>query len=152
MQRWIVLGIIAMVLVVGGAVFGLRIYKENRPYPVWVPLPLPASVTVEKQDQLAKDLKAKICERSNLIKVSKDVGLVKEWALASDELCADVLARKVFVRTGDRDTPMGKEPAIHVGVNGVKKERAVSEKISMRLMMDVWNILGIKPPPTKNSY
>jgi hypothetical protein len=41
---------------------------------------------------------------------------------------------------------MGKVPAIHIGVNGKNKEREVSGQIAMRLIQDVWKILGIEPP------
>jgi hypothetical protein len=44
---------------------------------------------------------------------------------------------------------MGKVPAIHIGVHGKRKESALSGKIAMRLMDDVWPILGIDPPPQK---
>jgi hypothetical protein len=66
--------------------------------------------------------------------------------LRSDEQCARELADRLFVRSGDADTPMGKVPAILIGVNGKRKEREVSGEIAMRLMDDVWEILGIDPP------
>ena len=46
---------------------------------------------------------------------------------------------------------MGKVPAIHIGVKGKAKESEVSGEIAMRLMDDVWKILGIKPPKKKQS-
>ncbi len=42
---------------------------------------------------------------------------------------------------------MGKVPAIHIGLTGKRKEREVSGAVAMRLMDDVWKILGIKAPP-----
>jgi hypothetical protein len=44
---------------------------------------------------------------------------------------------------------MGKVPAILVGLTGKNKEREVSGEIAMRLMDDVWKILGVEPPPKK---
>jgi hypothetical protein len=148
MQRWIVLGVAAMVLLFGGGAFALRTYKQNRPNPVWVPLPLNPNVSVEKQDELARELKAKLSEREKLVKVSHDLSLPKEWALPTDEVCADVLARRIFVRSGEHETPMGKVPSVNVGIDGKRKERVISEKIAMRLMKDVWEHLGVKVPPT----
>ena len=81
-----------------------------------------------------------------LAKVSKDVGLVTKWERPSDEACAAELGNRIFVRAGEMDTPMGKVPAIHVGLTGKRKEREVSGEIAMRLMDDVWKILGIDPP------
>jgi hypothetical protein len=71
---------------------------------------------------------------------------VSKWGLVSDEAGAVEIGRRLFVRAGDADTPMGKVPAVHIGVNGKRKEREVSGQIAMRLMEDVWKILGIKPP------
>ena len=42
-----------------------------------------------------------------------------------------------------------KVPSINVGVKGKRKNQELSGKIAMRLMEDVWNFLGIKPPPKK---
>jgi hypothetical protein len=42
---------------------------------------------------------------------------------------------------------MGGYPVVQIGARGKKKERELSGQISMRLMNDVWRILGIKPPP-----
>jgi hypothetical protein len=43
-------------------------------------------------------------------------------------------------------TPMGKVPAIHVGLNGKRKEFDQCGEIAMRLMDDVWPVLGMDPP------
>jgi len=149
MQRWIVVGVIAMAMVFGGGLFAFRTYKQNRPYPVWVPLPINPELPTERQDEIAKNLKTQLLERKILVQVSKDVGLKSEWQLASDDLCADELAKRVFVRLGDTTTKMGRVPSVNIGLNGKSKERAVSEKIAMRLIKDVYTILGIDPPPGK---
>lgn len=146
MQRWIALGLVAMMLLCGGALFAFRSYKQNRPHPVWVPLPVNAALPVAKRDEVIAELKKKIGDSGNLISVCKDVSLAKKWGLDSDEEAAAELGRRLFVRPGDADTPMGKVPAIHIGVNGKNKEREVSGQIAMRLIQDVWKILGIEPP------
>lgn len=141
-----------MMLFVGGlCAYYKMVYQPNRPHPVWVPLPINPELESAKRDLIIKDLKAKLSEREFLVKVSKDVNLVEKWNLASDEQCANEIARRLFVKAGDADTPMGKVPAIHVGVRGKDKESAVSSAIAMRLMEDVWKIFGIKPPPKKES-
>ena len=58
---------------------------------------------------------------------------------------AEEIRRRLYVRAGEADTPMGKVPAIHIGVNGKVKEQVVSGEIAMRLMDDVWKIIGFKP-------
>ncbi|MEO5712082.1 MAG: hypothetical protein ABIT37_01220 [Luteolibacter sp.] len=149
MQRWIVVGVIAMAMVFGGGLFAFRTYKQNLPYPVWVPLPINPELSTERQDAIAKDLKAKLLDHRILVQVSKDVGLKSEWQLASDEQCADELAKRLFIRLGDTNTKMGRVPTVNVGVNGKTKERGVSEKVAVRLIKDVYKILGIDPPPAK---
>ena len=136
----------AVMLFLGGSFFAYKYYKANRPHPVWVPLPINPELESAKRDSIIKELKAKLSEKNLLVKVSQDVGLVKKWRLASYEEGAREIGSRLFVRSGDRDTPMGKVPAILIGVSGKAKESAVSGEIAMRLIEDVWKILGIKPP------
>ena len=150
MQRWIVGGLIGMLLLGGGLVgYYKMVYQPSRPAPVWVPLPIRADLEIAKQDELVSNLKTKLSDKEILLNVSKDVGLMKKWNLASDEEGAREIGSRLFVRTGEADTPMGKVPAIHIGVTGTRKEREVSGEIAMRMMRDVWKILGIEPPPQK---
>lgn len=138
-----------MILLLGGAFFAVKALKQNRPSPVWVPLAINPETPVEKQDEIARELKAKLSDREILKVVSKDLGLAAAWKLPTDAAAADELARRMFVRAGERETPLGKTPTIDIGVNGKVKERAMSEKISLRLMDDVSKILGIELPPKK---
>lgn len=135
-----------MLLLVGGVGFAYYTYKQNYADPIWVPLPIKAELTVEKRDQIARDLKAKLGEPKVLIKVSQDLGLARKWQVGSDEAAAKELGKRLFVTAGEVDTPLGKVPSLNVGVTGKHKEREVSGEISVRLMDDVWKILGIKPP------
>jgi hypothetical protein len=138
-----------MILLLGGAFFAVKALKQNRPSPVWVPLSIHPETPVEKQDEIARELKSKLSNREILKGISKDLGLAAAWNLPNDAAGADELARRMFVRAGERETPLGKTPTIDIGVNGKVKERVMSEKISLRLMADVSEILGIKLPPQK---
>lgn len=136
-----------MMLMLGGAyVYYKKVYQPNLPHPMWVPMPINPELPSAKVQEIIKELKGKLCEPEILVEVSGDVGLVKKWNLPTDEICARELKERIFVRAGEADTPMGKVPAIHIGMNGKAKESAVSGEIAMRLMQDVWKILGIKPP------
>lgn len=152
MQRWIVAGVVAVLLIGGmgvGGLFAYRAYKQNLPAPIWVPMPINPELPTDKRDDIIAKLKTELGKPERLAKVSKDLGLVTKWGLPSDEACAAELGRRMFVKAGEMDTPMGKTPAIHIGLNGKNKEREVSGEIAMRLMEDVWKILGIDPPSKK---
>jgi hypothetical protein len=151
MQRWIAAGVVAMMVLLGGTYFAYRTYKHNRPQPVWVPLPINPELESAKRDEIIKDLKAKLSEPERLAKVSKDLGLSKKWNLPSDAECAKEIASRLFVRPGEADSPNGPVPAIHIGIKGKAKDSGVSGEIAMRLMDDVWTILGIEPPKKKGS-
>lgn len=152
MQRWIVAGVVAVLLIGGmgvGGLFAYRSYKQNLPAPIWVPMPINPELPADKRDEVIDKLKTELEQPERLAKVSKDVGLVAKWGLPTDEACAAELGKRMFVRAGDMDTPMGKVPAIHIGLTGKRKEREVSGEVAMRLMEDVWKILGIDPPKRK---
>jgi hypothetical protein len=151
MQRWIVAGVVAMLLMGAGGFLALKSYKQNRPVPVWVPLPINPELPTEKCDEIVAKLKDQLGKPEVLAKVSADVGLVRKWELPSDEAGAAELGRRLFVKTGEMDSPMGRVPAIHIGVTGKRKERQVTGEIAMRLMEDVWPILGLEPPPKKGN-
>ena len=147
MQRWIVMGVVAVLLIGGVGIGGLsayRSYKENLPAPMWVPLPINPELPNQKRDEVIHHLKTELGKPERLAKVSKDLKLAAEWELASDEACAAELSKRMFVRAGDMDTQMGKVPAIHIGVTGKRKERELTGKIAMRLTEDVSKILGIE--------
>ncbi len=151
MQRWILAAGFALILLLGGGYFAHRTIKMNRPHPVWVPLPYREDLEMAKLNEIIKTLKDKLGDPELLARVSKDVGLKSKWNLSSDEECAGELGRRLFVKNGEADTPGGKVPAIHIGVRGKARESAVSGEIAMRLMDDVWKILGIEPPKKKGS-
>jgi hypothetical protein len=149
MQRWILAVGGVLILMMGGLLFAYQQYKLNKPAPMWVPLPVRQDLPLAEQDKAAMDLKQKLCVEAVFLKVSKDLGLPAKWELASENEAAAELERRVFVRAGQADTPMGKVPAIHIGVNGKVREQELSGQIAMRLMDDVWRILGIDPPQKK---
>lgn len=149
MQRWIVLGIVAMALMSGGGAFAYRIYKQNRPQPVWVPLSINPELPGSKRDAAVKELKTKLDTPEIMLEVSKDLGLAQAWDLPTESAAAAELSRRLFIRLGEIQANFGTTPTVDIGVNGTVKEKALSEKIAMRLMKDVEKILGLKPPPRK---
>lgn len=150
MQRWIALGVVAIVLLLSGGYFAHRFYEQNRPQPVWVPLAINPAMPVEKRDEMAKDLKGKLQDRVTLILVSKDLRLAQKWHMASDEAAASEIARRLFVKVGEADGPHGKVPSINIGVTGKSKDKDLSTALATRLMDDVWKALGVSPPGQKD--
>lgn len=144
---------VAVVLLGTAGLFGARMawraYNNEKPAPVWVPLAVNPDTPIEKQDETAKKLGERLHEESILVEVARDLNLRQTWNLPSDDAAAKELGRRMFVRTGTMDTPQGALPAIHIGVNGKLKERGDSERISMRILDEVWPILGVEPPPKR---
>lgn len=149
MQRWIVMGVVAMFLLVGGGGFAYWSYKQNLPSPTWVPIPINHDLSMEQREKIAKELKEKIETPEILNQVSRDLNLAAKWKSASAEVATAELKKRIFVRPGDMDTPGGKVPSMNVGVDGPRKDNVVSQEIVMRVMEDVRKILGIKPPPER---
>ena len=135
-----------MMLMLAAGAFGVWTYRQNRPAPMWVELPINPDRSDEERDKTAKELWKKLREKEVLIQVSKDMRLAEKWQLKSDGEAAAELSNRVFVKIGDTAAPMGRVPAVHIGIMGKRKEMKLSGEISMRLMDDVWKILGIKPP------
>ncbi|RYD23670.1 MAG: hypothetical protein EOP88_03335 [Verrucomicrobiaceae bacterium] len=150
MQRWIVVGGLVLMLLFGGAIYAYSNYKQGRPHPVWVPLPINPEVPEEKRLEIATNLKTKLSSDEVLIQVSKDLGLPAKMELSSDAEAADKIRNRLFVDVGEMESPRGRVPSINIGVKGKAREHKLSGEISMRLMEDVWKILGIKPPPKKS--
>jgi hypothetical protein len=149
MQRWILLGVATVFLAVCGSGFAYWTYKQGRPNPVWVPIPLNREVPDEKRAEIADKLRENLNRSEVLNKISADLHLAKKWNMSTDEIAAKEVAKRLFVKIGEADTAMGKVPSINVGVEGTRKDAAVSNEIVMRMMKDVWKILGVKPPPEK---
>lgn len=144
------MGVVAMMLVLGGGAFAYRAYKENRPYKMWVPMPINPEMPVEKRDEIAKNLKEKLGRTEILLQISKDLGLPAKFHLASHDEAVEEISHELFVQVGEADGPMGKVPSINIGMNGKSKNKELSGEIAMRLMDDVWKILGVKAPMKKD--
>jgi hypothetical protein len=150
MQRWIVFGVVAVLMAVASGAVALRIYKQNRPQPIWVPLPINSELPVEKRGELAAEIKKGLLKPDVLIQASKDLNLAKVMDLPNDEAGANEIAQLLFVDVGETAAPTGRTvPSINIGIKGKRKDTELSGKIAMRLMQDVWKILGIKPPAAK---
>jgi hypothetical protein len=59
------------------------------------------------------------------------------------------LNRRLFVEVGSADTPNGSVPSINVGVAGIGHETKLLGEASMRIIRDVWRMIGIDPETGK---
>lgn len=141
-----------MMLFLGGGYFAYHTYKQNRPQPIWVPVPINPQLPIAKRDEIINTLLKKLRNPDILQKVSKDLDLTRKMGLPTDHEVAEKLDKQLFVRAGDMDTPMGKVPSIHIGLTGKVKNTALTGEITMRLMDDVWPILGITPPKKNQTF
>ncbi len=141
-----------MMLFLGGGYFAYRTIKQNGPQPIWVPVPINPQLPIAKRDEIINTLLKKLRNPDILEKVSKDLNLTRKMNLPTDREVVEELDKQLFVRPGDMDTPMGKVPSIHIGLTGKVKDTALTGEIVIRLMDDVWPILGIKPPKKNPTF
>lgn len=128
---------------------GYKIYKQNLPHPIWVPLEIKADLPLEAQDQMVRDLKENLVKEPVLSAIVKDLNLQQAWSKSSEAEAQQYLKQLIYVKRGKMDTPMGKAPSVHVGVQGKEKNRDLTQKILLRLMKDVAVILGIDLPDSR---
>ncbi|HVJ47498.1 MAG TPA: hypothetical protein VM511_13995 [Luteolibacter sp.] len=148
MQRWIVVALIGAILFGLGGGFGLWTYRQNRPQPVWVPLALNESLPPEKREELAKEIKKQLLDGSAVSDAVKETGLARKLRVSSDAE-AEADARKLlFVEVGEADVPStgAKVPSINIGFKSPRKSNKAYGEVAMRIMKDVWKMLGIKVP------
>ena len=149
MKRWMVIAVVAIMLAGVGGAAALWNYRQNKPQKVWVPLALNASLTPEKREQVAAEIKAKLLEGPIILQVVKDVKLASKLGLPSDEAAEAVVRKQLFVEVGQADVPDGtKVPSVNIGVNCQRKTFAVMGEVATRMIKDVWKMLGIKDPAT----
>lgn len=113
---------------------------------MWVQLPLNPELDKEKRDEIVSKIKGHLLEPEVLQQVSSEMRLAEKCGSSSEGDAAGELGRRVFVEIGEMRTEMGgRNPSLNVGIRGPRKEKELSGRISMRLMKEVGEFLGIKP-------
>ena len=146
MQRWIVIAVVGALLFGLGGGFALWTYRENRPKKVWVPLALNEQLPEEKREELAGQIKGKLLEGPIIQNAVKETGLTNKLKLSSDGEAEAEVRKRLFVEVGEADTPVGRVPSINIGFNCQRKSYDAMGTVAMRIMQDVWDMLGIKKP------
>lgn len=137
---------LAVVLVAGGGVFALWQYKQSRPHPVWVPLPLNVELPDERRERVAKEFYETLGQREFLVGISKELQLPAKLDVADDEAAADVVQERYFVEIGETETAMGKVPTVNIGVRGTNRDKKVTGEIAQRLGDEIVRKSGAPPP------
>jgi hypothetical protein len=147
MQRWLLIGGAALLLLFGiGLPTAYHLYKQSRPHPVWLPIPVKPEAPYAETQRIVRSLDAKLSDRKNLIHITRELDLKSKWDMSDDEQVVDEILARLYVKQGDMETPMGKVPAIHVGLRGTNRDREISYALLDALLPDVWKVLGIDPP------
>lgn len=152
MQRWIlwaVLGAAGLVVMFFGAKYAKREYDLRQPSKIWVPLPLRADLSMEDQKKLAEQIEVKLRTDAILRAVVADVGLQAKFKQPSEDAAVEELNRRLFVEVGNADTPKGTVPSINIGVAGIGHESKLLGEASMRIVRDVYLMIGIDPETGK---
>ena len=132
-----------------GAKFAWREYQLGKPDKIWVPLALPADISMVDQEKLAEQINEGLRTDAILRKVVTDAGLQEKFDKPDEDAAVKELDRRLFVEIGTADTPNGSLPSINVGLSGTGHEKAVLEDASIRIIKDVWLMLGIDPTTGK---
>jgi len=148
MQRWIVVALIGAILVGLGGGFGLWTYRQNRPSPIWVPLALNENLPEEKREELAKEIKKQLLEGTSVRDAVKDTGLARKRGFSSDSEAEAEAKKLLFVEVGETLVPSTGTtvPSINIGFKSQRKSYKPYGDVAMRIMKDVWKMLGIKAP------
>ncbi|MDP4623873.1 MAG: hypothetical protein NWT08_01920 [Akkermansiaceae bacterium] len=148
MQRWMLwaaLAAVGVALLGGGALYGLKEYRANKPDKIWVPLPLRADLSMAEQKDLAEKIDVELRKDERLRKVVTDLGLVKKFNVADEDAAVKELESRLFVDVGSADTPNGQVPSINIGVRGISRENPLLREMASRIIKDVWVMIGIDP-------
>ena len=145
MQRWLLIGGAVFLLLFGvGLPTAYHLYKQSRPHPVWMPIPINAEAAFGETEDMIHQLTVALSEREKLTRIGQRLGLREKWEMNSDAEVVDEILRRLFVKRGEMDSQMGKLPAIHVGFKGTNRDREDSYALIETIMPDVRRILGIE--------
>lgn len=138
-----------LILAFFGARFAWREYHLSKPAKIWVPIALRADLSMADQKKLADQINERLHTDEVLRKVVTDLGLQVKFGLPSEDAAVKELERRIFVEVGTAETPAGLVPSVNVGVSGTGHEKVILEESSMRVVKDVWRMLGIDPETGK---
>lgn len=142
MQRWIVIIALVLLLLGGGAVFGLWKFKQTRPDRIYVPLHFSTESTTEQRRQTADEMRSRLLTREILAAVARDTNVASAWNLGSEEAAVEELSKRAFVEVGEAPSPSGgRAPSLNVGFRGIRAENGMLRTLTDRLGEDLKKII-----------
>ena len=126
MRKWLIPGIVAFVLLLGGAAFGIRTLKQNRPAPFWVEIPMRLPADGAQLEKLEKDLRQRVQSDEVIVSVVRESDLARRWNLPDEQAAVAELRRRVFVQFKDGGF-------LKIGLNGKRKEMAITSEVAKKL-------------------
>lgn len=154
MQRWIlwaVLAVVGLTVMFFVARYAKREYHLRQPSKIWVPIALRADLPIADQKKLAEQIEVKLRTDEILRAVVLDLGLQVKFNQPGQDAAVKELSRRLFVEVGSADTPYGSVPSINIGVSGIGHESKLLGEVSMRIIREVWLMIGIDPETGKPS-
>ena len=144
------LAVLGLVLLTGGGLYGYREYLRSKPAPIWVPIALRVDMPLKEQESLAGKIEEKLRDDELLRQIVIDAKLREGFGVATEDDAVEELKRRMFVKAGRADAPHGGTvPSINVGVDGTGREKKVLGDAAMRMVKDVWLMLGVDPETGK---
>ena len=149
MQRWILLGLVAAVILGIAGAGGIWWMRQNRPESQWVPMPVSTDASSEERKDTIQGLERMLKQESVLLKIVKDLSLQSRLNCKSEQEAVDLLKNSLFVREGEFRNPTTQETftTIDIGMSGKSKQRALLGEIAMRLAKETRSALGIPEAP-----
>jgi len=126
MRKWLIPAIVAFVLLLGGAAFGIRIIKQNRPAPFWVEIPMKLPADGVQLEKLEKDIRQRVLADDILVPVVREMDLARRWNLPGEQAAVAELRRRAFVQF--KDTGF-----LKIGLNGKRKDMATTSEVAKKL-------------------
>lgn len=142
-NRLLAVGAIVLILLVGGAGFGIFWTKMNKPMERWVAYPLTPFPQVE-QRQAWVDEWAEIGEQDGVLRaVVLNEKLVDRWGLANEDSAVEQLRERSFVDLS-KDTE-----TMRVGISGIRKEMDDLNRLSGALFNAIKDQFVVNHPELK---
>jgi hypothetical protein len=142
-----VIGVVLLGFAAAGGGYAWWNAKQNADAPVWSVLPLNPELSADQLGQVAEEVRSKLADRELLATIAKQQNITHTLKLGSDAAAAEHLLERLFVRTGEADTGMGRTPAVLIGFNGTRREFKPHGAAASALLRHIVDLMTTPPEP-----